>query len=194
MASISSERWGCRPLSHPGSSRGYSSSSSSHLRVRGVPESSGYHRHLPADARRMLAVACGRWLASSALFCARPCWRLVVAPLRAADDAWAHRTAGPGRSVRPGIPMASPSSGWYGKTAAAVCSANNPTEASRHVVLVQLAHAVQMRRQRCLYSRWQYRSPILMALAFTDQNLLAGAVNVLHSATLTRQQAPAGPI
>jgi hypothetical protein len=70
----------------------------------------------------------------------------------------------------------------------------DPAKALRQVVLVQLAHAVQMRRKRCLHSRWQYRSPILMALAFTDQNLLAGAVTVFHSATQTRQRAPAGPL
>ena len=94
----------------------------------------------------------------------------------------------------PGTPTASPILCWHGDTSVAVRSALGPAEALRQVVLVQLAHAVQMRRKRFLHRRWQYRSPILMALAFTDQNLLAGEINVLHSETQTLQQAQAGPL
>jgi hypothetical protein len=51
-----------------------------------------------------------------------------------------------------------------------------------------------MCREQFLHSRWQHRSPILVPLAFTDQDLLAGEVNVLHSETQTLQQAQAGTV
>jgi hypothetical protein len=61
-------------------------------------------------------------------------------------------------------------------------------------MLVSLANAVQMCRKRCFHSRWQYRSPILVALAFADQDLVAGDVHVLHSETQTRQEAQASTV
>ena len=70
----------------------------------------------------------------------------------------------------------------------------DPAKALRQVVLVQLANVVQMRRQRLLHSCLQHRSPILIALAFTEQNLVAGEVNVLHSESQPLQQAQAGPL
>jgi hypothetical protein len=70
----------------------------------------------------------------------------------------------------------------------------DPAAAWRHVALVPLAHAAQMRRQRIWHSRWRYRAPILMTLARTNHTLGAGAVTVFHSATQIRQQAPAGPL
>jgi hypothetical protein len=51
-----------------------------------------------------------------------------------------------------------------------------------------------MSSQRFVHSHWQHRSPILIAFAFTDHNLMAGEVNILHSETQTLQQAQAGTI
>jgi hypothetical protein len=53
-------------------------------------------------------------------------------------------------------------------TSVAAYSAKNPTEALRQIVLVQTAHLFRVCRQQCFHSRWQHRSPILMALAFTE--------------------------
>jgi hypothetical protein len=53
----------------------------------------------------------------------------------------------------------------------------DPTEASHQIVLVPLTHVFEMRRQRFLHSCWQHRSTILIALAFAEQNLVAGKVN-----------------
>ena len=44
----------------------------------------------------------------------------------------------------------------------------DPAEAVRQIMLVPLAHVFQMHRQRLLHSGWQHRSPILIALAFTE--------------------------
>ena len=61
-------------------------------------------------------------------------------------------------------------------------------------MLVPLANVFQMRRQRFLHSGWKHRSPILIALAFTEYDLVAGEVNILHSETQAFQQAQAGTI
>jgi hypothetical protein len=70
----------------------------------------------------------------------------------------------------------------------------DPTEALRQIVLVPLAHVFQVCRQQFLHSRWQHRFPILIPLAFTEYNLVAGEVNVLHSESQALQEAQAGTI
>jgi len=57
----------------------------------------------------------------------------------------------------------------------------------------QAAHI--MVSQRFLHSRWQHRSPILLALTFPEQqeqHLVAGEVHVFDSESQALQQAQAG--
>jgi hypothetical protein len=70
----------CSPLARPGSARGSTASSSAPRGGRGVPESYGDHRHLPAGAWHTSAVACGRWPP-----CSPDCAR------GAFDSSWSHR-------------------------------------------------------------------------------------------------------
>jgi hypothetical protein len=51
-----------------------------------------------------------------------------------------------------------------------------------------------MRRQRFLRSGWQHRSTILIALAFAEQNLVAGKVDVLHAESQALQDASSSTI
>ena len=67
-------------------------------------------------------------------------------------------------------------------------------EALRQVVLVQVVNVFQMRSKRLFHGDWQHRSPILVALALADHDLVAGEVNILHSETQTLQQPQAGPV
>jgi hypothetical protein len=46
--------------------------------------------------------------------------------------------------------------------------------------------------QRFLHSRWQHRPPILLALTFPEQHLVAGEVHVFDAESQALQQAQAG--
>jgi hypothetical protein len=68
----------------------------------------------------------------------------------------------------------------------------DPAEASHYIVLVPLTNIFQVHPQRFVHSGWQHRSPILLALAFTEQYLVAGDVHVLDAESQALQQAQVG--
>ena len=67
----------------------------------------------------------------------------------------------------------------------------DPAEAFHQIGLVPLTNVVQVVGQRFVHRRWRHRSPILLALTFPEQHLVAGHVHVLDAESEALQQAQA---
>jgi hypothetical protein len=94
----------------------------------------------------------------------------------------------------PGTPTASPIRYWRVGTSAVARRTHKPYRSPPPNRVVLLANVFYMGHKRFFHDGWQHRSPILMALAFADQDLVAGKVQIFHSKAQTFQQPQAGTV